>query len=108
MAAFRQGETSPLEPTYKPEGRPPEIHFGRIASGNGVIKSAFHRDKLMASERVVGFEMEGRGCGTVKSVCDYADIHENKAWQGYAAATAASCAKAILEEWEMSDQSCRR
>ena len=41
----------------------------------------------------------------VKSVCDYADSHKNKGWQGYAAVTAASCAKAILEEWEVSDQS---
>lgn len=90
--------------------RPARIHFGRVASGNGVIKSGFHRDKLVAGERVIGFEMEGAGTWDqlptviVKSVCDYADSHKNKGWQGYAAATAASCAKAMLEDWEVSDQ----
>ena len=68
-------------------------------------KSGFHRDKLVANERVIGFEMEGAGTWDqvptviVKSVYDYADSHRNKGWQGYAAAMA------ILEEWEVSDQS---
>ena len=91
------------------EALPANIHFGRVASSNGVMKSGVHRDKLMASEEVIAFEMEGAGTWdqlptvVVKSVCDHADSHKNKAWQGYAAATAASCAKAILEEWEESD-----
>ena len=74
-----------------------------------MIKSGFHRDKLIASERAIGFEMEGARTWDqlptviVKSACDYADSHKNEAWVGYAAATAASCAKAILEEWEESD-----
>lgn len=33
----------------------------------------------------------------VKSVCDYADSHKNKEWQSFAAASAASATKAILE-----------
>lgn len=90
--------------------RPAQIHFGRFASGNGVIRSAFHRDKLAAKEEVSAFEMEGAGTWDqmptliVKSICDYADSHKDKLWQGFAAITAASCAKAILEEWEMSDR----
>ena len=36
----------------------------------------------------------------IKGVCDYADSHKNKTWQGYAAITAASCCKATLEEWD--------
>jgi nucleoside phosphorylase len=105
---------TPEQVLQTPEVLPAQIHFGRVASGNGVIKSGFHRDKLIASELVIGFEMEGAGTWDqlptviVKSVCDYADSHKNKGWQGYAAATAASCAKAILEEWEVSDQSSGR
>jgi hypothetical protein len=49
--------------------------------------------------------MEGAGvwntmsCIIIKGVCDYADSHKNKAWQGYAAATGAAAAKAFLEYW---------
>ncbi|KAF3918629.1 hypothetical protein AA313_de0204199 [Arthrobotrys entomopaga] len=37
------------------------VHFGRIASGDSVIKSGQHRDELVAREKVIGFEMEGAG-----------------------------------------------
>ncbi|KAF3940663.1 hypothetical protein ABW19_dt0206192 [Dactylella cylindrospora] len=40
----------------------PGIHFGRFASGDTVMKSGFHRDKIVAEERVIAFEMEGAGC----------------------------------------------
>jgi nucleoside phosphorylase len=70
------------------------------------MKSGEHRDHLVQSEGVIGFEMEGAGvwnitsCIIIKGVCDYADSHKNKAWQGYAAATGAATAKAFLEYWE--------
>jgi hypothetical protein len=35
-------------------------------------------------------------CLVVRGICDYADSHKNKKWQGYAAATAAACAKEVL------------
>ncbi|KAF2631053.1 hypothetical protein BU25DRAFT_301776, partial [Macroventuria anomochaeta] len=79
------------------------IHYGTIASGNQVIKDGPTRDRL--SEELGGvlcFEMEAAGlmndfpCLVVRGICDYADSHKNKAWQPYAAATAAACAKAIL------------
>jgi nucleoside phosphorylase len=79
------------------------IHYGTIASGNQVIKDAPTRDRL--SEELGGvlcFEMEAAGlmndfpCLVVRGICDYADSHKNKAWQPYAAATAAACAKSIL------------
>ena len=53
--------------------------------------------------------MEGAGAWdyiptvVVKGVCDYADSHKNKGWQQYAAATAAACMKAVLEEWRTED-----
>jgi len=92
------------------EARKPYIHFGRIACSNQVIKSGQHRDRIATLERVIGFEMEGAGTWdyiptiVIKSVCDYADSHKNKQWQEYAAATAAACTKAFLEEWRSVDR----
>ncbi|QGA15967.1 hypothetical protein EYB26_003634 [Talaromyces marneffei] len=88
----------------------PIIHIGTIASASSVMKSGEHRDQLAEKESVIGFEMEGAGvwdslpCVIIKGVCDYADSHKNKAWQNYAAATAASCAKCILAYWQDGSQ----
>jgi nucleoside phosphorylase len=85
--------------------RKPELHFGTIASGDTVMKCGEDRDEIAARERVIAFEMEGAGvwdsfpCVVIKGVCDYADSHKNKKWQGYAALTAAACMKAFLKEW---------
>ncbi|KAL5333638.1 nucleoside phosphorylase domain-containing protein [Aspergillus crustosus] len=82
---------------------PPWVHLGAIASGDAVMKSASHRDRLARDEDIIGFEMEGAGvCEilsslTIKGVCDYADSHKHKDWQDYAAACGASCAMALLE-----------
>ncbi|PIG83689.1 hypothetical protein AARAC_010629, partial [Aspergillus arachidicola] len=38
-----------------------EIHYGRMGSGDSVIKSALHRDQIARQEDVIGFEMEGAG-----------------------------------------------
>ncbi|KAH9204060.1 nucleoside phosphorylase domain-containing protein [Leptodontidium sp. 2 PMI_412] len=83
----------------------PRIHFGLIASGDMVMKSGEDRDEIALREKIIGFEMEGAGvwdnfpCVVIKGVCDYADSHKNKKWQGYAAAAAAACMKAFLKEW---------
>ncbi|PWY85803.1 hypothetical protein BO94DRAFT_467641, partial [Aspergillus sclerotioniger CBS 115572] len=37
-------------------------------------------------------------CLVVRGICDYADSHKNKHWQGYAALTAAASAKRLLSE----------
>ena len=84
---------------------PVSIHIGTIASADTVMKSGLHRDEIAKNEKVIGFEMEAAGvwdncsCIIVKGVCDYADSHKSKAWQGYAAATGACAAKAFLEIW---------
>ena len=84
----------------------PAIHFGGLASGDQVIKSALHRDRIAEQEDVIGFEMEAAGLWdmvptvVVKGVCDYADSHKNKEWQLYAAAAAAACAKGMLKIWK--------
>ncbi|KAE8418203.1 hypothetical protein BDV36DRAFT_295425 [Aspergillus pseudocaelatus] len=81
------------------------IHIGTIASGDMVMKSGEHRDKLAKDDDVAGFDMEGAGvwdelpCIIIKGVCDYADSHKDKKWQAYAAATGASSAKAFLQYW---------
>ena len=83
----------------------PTIHFGLIASGDTVMKSGEERDAIAAVEDVIAFEMEGAGvwdsfpCVVIKGACDYADSHKSKAWQRYAAATAAACMKAFLDQW---------
>ncbi|KAK8918043.1 hypothetical protein VCV18_009373 [Metarhizium anisopliae] len=80
----------------------PRIHYGRIASGNQVIKDAVMRDRIRAQTGALCFEMEGAGvmttehCLIVRGICDYADSHKNDEWQNYAAATAAAYTKYFL------------
>ncbi|KUL86065.1 hypothetical protein ZTR_06457 [Talaromyces verruculosus] len=84
----------------------PKIYFGLVGSGDTVMKSGQHRNETAAQHNLIAFEMEASGvcgnlpCLVIKGVCDYADSHKNKHWQDYAAATAAACMKAILEEHE--------
>jgi nucleoside phosphorylase len=83
------------------------IHIGKVASADTVMKSGEHRDEIIRTEGVIGFEMEGAGvwdnipCIIIKGVCDYADSHKSKAWQSYAAAIGASAAKAFLGYWKV-------
>ncbi|KAJ5667464.1 hypothetical protein N7507_003328 [Penicillium longicatenatum] len=87
----------------------PEIFIGRVASGDTVMKSGEHRDKVAKQYDVIAFEMEGAGvcdelpCIVVKGICDYADSHKSKAWQPFAAATAAAVLKAILRKYTLDD-----
>jgi nucleoside phosphorylase len=80
----------------------PAIHYGLIASANQVMKDALIRDKLTAEKDVLCFEMEAAGlmnhfpCLVIRGICDYADSHKNKRWQGYAAMTAAAYTKDLL------------
>ncbi|GIC85878.1 Pfs and NB-ARC domain protein [Aspergillus udagawae] len=84
------------------------VHIGTFGCADRVMKSGEHRDLLEKNEGIIGIEMEGAGvwdnlpCVIIKGVCDYADSHKNKAWQNYAAATAAAAAKALLWCWEHS------
>jgi nucleoside phosphorylase len=84
----------------------PVVHFGLIASGDIVMKSGEYRDEISVRDGVIAFEMEGAGMWekfpsslVIKGICDYADSHKSKRWQGYAAATAAAVMKAFLEDW---------
>ncbi|TEA18272.1 hypothetical protein C8034_v011442 [Colletotrichum sidae] len=78
------------------------VFIGKVGSGDTVMKSGKHRDRIAREHDLIGFEMEGAGiwdempCLVVKAVCDYADSHKNKKWQAFAAAAAASATKALL------------
>jgi nucleoside phosphorylase len=67
-----------------------------------VVKDSRLRDKLGQELGVYCVEMEAAGlmnnyqCLVVRGICDYADSHKNKEWQGYAAAVAAAYAKELL------------
>lgn len=80
----------------------PTIHYGLIASANQLMKDSLIRDKLIAEKDVLCFEMEAAGlmdqfpCLVIRGICDYADSHKNKEWQGYAAMAAAAYAKDLL------------
>jgi nucleoside phosphorylase len=86
------------------------VHIGSIGTADTVMRSAKRRDALARKEGIIAFEMEGAGvwtkfnCLIVKGVCDYADSHKNKEWQGYAAAVAASAAKEVLANYAPPDR----
>ncbi|KAI6444366.1 hypothetical protein MCOR16_009697 [Pyricularia oryzae] len=81
----------------------PGIHYGLIASGDSVIRSAAKRSqKVRDVGDILCFEMEAAGLMTeysglvIRGISDYADSHKNDGWQHYAAAAAAACAKELL------------
>ncbi|KAG5782522.1 hypothetical protein H9Q73_003823 [Fusarium xylarioides] len=88
--------------TIRSEDERLAIHYGLIASSNQLLKDANVRDELIRERNVLCFEMEAAGlvnhfpCLVIRGICDYADSHKNKDWQGYAAMTAAAYAKDIL------------
>lgn len=87
----------------------PYVHDGKIASGTVLLKSAEHRAALQQDD-VLAVEMEA--CGVldphkfivVRGISDYADSHKNDIWHGYAAATAAACARLLVEVLLEDDQ----
>ncbi|KAL4789263.1 ankyrin [Aspergillus venezuelensis] len=82
----------------------PAIHYGLIASANQLMKDASVRDRFAAEKDVLCFEMEAAGlmnhfpCLVIRGICDYADSHKNKDWQGYAALVAAAYAQDLLHQ----------
>ena len=80
----------------------PVVHYGLIASADSLMKDAIARDRLVEEHDILCFEMEAAGlmndfpCVVIRGICDYSDSHKNDVWQGYAAVTAASYAKELL------------
>ncbi|KAF5689763.1 ankyrin repeat protein [Fusarium circinatum] len=94
--------------------RPPRdmvVHYGLIASGDGLIKGATARNKLNKDlgGHVLCIEMEAAGvmnhfpCLVIRGICDYADSHKNKDWQEHAAIVAAALAKELLQHVQADD-----
>ncbi|RDW59302.1 uncharacterized protein DSM5745_10997 [Aspergillus mulundensis] len=87
----------------------PQIHYGLIASGNQVMKDASSRDRVAKEHGIICFEMEAAGlmnsspCLVIRGICDYADSHKSKEWQGYAGLTAAAHAKELLAVLHIED-----
>ena len=85
---------------------PPEeplVHYGLIASGDSLIKTAAERDRVSGlCGGALCFEMEAAGlmndfsCLVVRGISDYADSHKNDNWHAYSAASAAALAKELL------------
>ncbi|SPJ70617.1 uncharacterized protein FTOL_00345 [Fusarium torulosum] len=92
------------------EAQAPSVFFGTIGSADTVLKYGLERDRLAKAHNLIAFEMEGAGvwnqipCIIVKGICDYADSHKNKYWQNFAAATAASVSKALIEQYPQTDR----
>ncbi|KAH8194444.1 hypothetical protein TruAng_011388 [Truncatella angustata] len=81
----------------------PEVHYGLIASGDRVMRSAVQRGIWTQNiGDILCFEMEAAGLMTefpyvvIRGISDYADSHKNDAWQYYAGAAAAACTKELL------------
>lgn len=95
-------DQSKLIPRPSRDHDEPVIHYGLIASANQVVKDGRRRDQLAQDLGVYCVEMEAAGlmndfpCVVIRGICDYADSHKNKKWQGYAAAVAAAYAKELL------------
>lgn len=104
MEACGQDGSLISRPVRTEEDDSPMIHYGLIASANQLMKDALLRDKLSKEKGVMCFEMEAAGlmnhfpCLVIRGICDYSDTHKNKAWQQYAAMTAAAFAKDLLSE----------
>ncbi|THZ41103.1 purine and uridine phosphorylase [Aureobasidium pullulans] len=80
----------------------PLVHYGAIASGNGVVKDALFADDVRRKHGILCFEMEAAGldnfpCLVIRGISDYADMHKSDDWHAYAASTAAAYAKELLK-----------
>ncbi|THX50331.1 purine and uridine phosphorylase [Aureobasidium pullulans] len=81
-----------------------KVHYGTIASGNQVIKSAQTRDNIVNAlgSRILCFEMEAAGlmntfqCLVIRGISDYCDSHKHDKWQRYAAANAAAYTRELV------------
>lgn len=90
--------------TRRPDAKRTRVWYGPIGSGDKLLKNAQKRNELRDKYGIIGLEMEAAGTmnqipvGVIRGVCDYGDRHKNKEWQPYAAAMAASFARALLDE----------
>lgn len=83
-------------------GAVPVVSYGLIASGDQVMRDGTTRDRWRDELGIVCFVMDAAGLMdnlgslVISVICDYSDLHKNKAWEAFAAAREAAYAKALL------------
>ncbi|KAK4465324.1 hypothetical protein QBC42DRAFT_248642 [Cladorrhinum samala] len=96
-------ESRLVERDPRESGDEVEIHYGRIACGNTVVKDSELRDRLSKEHNILCIEMESAGlmnhfpCLVIRGICDYSDRHKSKEWQPFASMTAAAYAWRLLD-----------
>ncbi|MEU7916154.1 effector-associated domain 2-containing protein [Microbispora bryophytorum] len=91
-----------------PASRECQVFYGRIGSGDELLRSAARRDELAGADDLVAIEMEGAGaalslaldgreCLVVRGVSDYGDATKSDVWRYAAALAAAAYVRALLE-----------
>ncbi|EHK48490.1 hypothetical protein TRIATDRAFT_54264, partial [Trichoderma atroviride IMI 206040] len=89
--------------------RIPSVFIGRFGSSDKILSSGEHRDRIAKHYGILAFDTEGAGvwdelpCIIVKVACNYADSHTDNRWQNFAAATAASVSKSLVERYTKTD-----
>ncbi|RKK76432.1 hypothetical protein BFJ71_g16945 [Fusarium oxysporum] len=108
--ACNNGQEEVAERPRRSTIRRTRVWYGPIGSGDKLLKNEQKRNELRDKYGIIGLEMEAAGTmnripvGVIRGVCDYGDRHKNKNWQPYAAAMAASYARALLDEIPSSDR----
>ncbi|KAF3077012.1 hypothetical protein CFAM422_000035 [Trichoderma lentiforme] len=89
------------------------VFFGRIGSGDTISMSGIYRDQISRELDIIALETGSAGawdelpCVIVKGVSGYGDGHKNNSWnnwQNFAAATAASTTRALIERYPSTDK----
>ncbi|EWZ77566.1 hypothetical protein FOWG_18036 [Fusarium oxysporum f. sp. lycopersici MN25] len=105
------GQEETVERPQRSTHQRTRVWYGPIGSGDKLLKNAQKRNELRDRYGIIGLEMEAARTmnripvGVIRGVCDYGDRHKNKDWQPYAAAMAASYARALLDEIPPNDTS---
>jgi hypothetical protein len=94
-------DPSQVIPRREHRGRP-TVFYGPIGWISSVINSGLAREDISHQSDIYCIETETMGlinsfpCLVIRGIWNYSDSHRNKAWQCYAAATAAGYAKELL------------
>lgn len=92
----------------------PSIFIGRFGSGDTSFNAAIDRDRIAQKHNLIAFETGGAGawdelsCIIVKGVPTYGDGHRTgdmDAWENFAAATAASATRGLIDYYPQTGKS---
>lgn len=85
-----------------------EVFYGRVGSGDELLRSARKRDEIAHPQGLLAIEMEaagvavsaalaGRECLVIRGISDYGDERKSDLWQPYASLAAAAYLRALLD-----------